>query len=174
MRWGIESVKDFAALVSSFAIIVGIVGYALSRKQFQFNVMIKCIERFQTLLPSLESLPAPESLEDQDIANRNRIIRQYIDLCEEELFYFMKGYLPGDLKYEWIEGMLTYLPFYNEKGELMNKSNRLQLAKDSPLLRGYPRLRQAFGLSPEESHPEEKLAQELAYMVYRRLDDTTF
>ena len=139
MSAGLETVRNWVGAISSLAIIMSIIAYLLSRKQFQFTVMIKCIDRFQTLLPDLESLDQKEALES------DRIIRQYIDLCEEELFYFKEGYLPKKIRTDWIEGMLNYLPLYDSKNILLNEDYKLKEIDKRSLLDGYPRIHRCFG-----------------------------
>ncbi len=162
MPWGIDTVKDLVGLVSSLAIIISVVAYFLSKKQFQFNVMVKCIDRFQVLLPSLESIDQKQPEE------RTRIMRQYIDLCEEELFYFEKGYLPKDIRGEWIEGMLNYLPLY-EKGKidkLLNDDYKLKEIEKNSLLDGYPRIHRCFGYKEQKRTSANK---ELVKLIEKRL-----
>jgi hypothetical protein len=36
-----------------------------------------------------------------------------VDLCNEELFYFVEGYLPQEVIREWLTGMVLYLPHYD-------------------------------------------------------------
>jgi hypothetical protein len=55
----IETIKDWvqtlAVVVGSLSLAIATTAYLLSRRGLQFNVMIACIERFQDLLPSLDS-----------------------------------------------------------------------------------------------------------------------
>ena len=166
MPWGVSTYKDLIELSSSLAIVIGLVGYLTSRNQFRFNVMIKCIERYQKMLPNLDTIEREE-----DEVKRKRIISAYIDLCEEELFYFKKGYLPRELEDEWLEGMLNYLPYFDDTGQVCNCKRKLKLTKNDPLLQGYPRLRKCFGHDMGGADEYEKKVLNLVTKVRNNLED---
>jgi hypothetical protein len=166
MRWGIESYKDIFELLSYSAIIFAFVTYVLTQRQFRFTVMIRCIERFQRMLPELNRL---EDVIDEK--ERQRITSLYIDLCEEELFYFSKGYLPKEVMDEWLEGMLNYLPFFNSDGKLLNEKHTLKVVHNDPLLNGYPRIRKCFGHSRGEPDLYEKKLLDLVAKAKSNLED---
>ena len=112
---GIDSFKDLietiALLIGTAAIIWGVLTYQVTRNQFNFSVMIRCIERFQKILPQMNSADAEVKLQ---------AIRQYIDLCNEELFYFKYYYVPDAVIDEWIEGMASYLPWFSQEDRNLN------------------------------------------------------
>lgn len=84
--------------------------------------MISCIDRYQQLIGDLgDATIAPDSL------------RKYIDLCNEEFFYFRHGYLPNEVVNEWLDGMISLMPQISENSKIA--------ASD---LEEYPRLRNAF------------------------------
>jgi len=66
--------------------------------------MTSCVDRYQKIITQLKY----GKDQDKKIA---------IDLCNEELFYFQKKYVPGAVIDEWLEGMVNYLPYFNEKGD---------------------------------------------------------
>lgn len=69
--------------------------------------MISCIDRYQQLLPALNrsSSRVGSALQESD----RDAIRAYLDLSNEELFYFKARYLPRAVAIEWTEGILAVL-----------------------------------------------------------------
>ncbi len=111
MTTGLTSLKDVLESLAYVAQIVGVVvllyvaySYLLQRKQLNFDVMTSCTARFQDILPLLRS----EVQEERDKGEE-----QYVDLCNEQLFYFANGYLPPEVIEEWLDGMVLYLPHYD-------------------------------------------------------------
>lgn len=119
--------------------LVGVAAFFYSKRrnliQFQFSVMLSCVERFQKLFPELLG-------KEKDIWR----IREYIDLANEELFYFQRGYIPKEVIVEWLDGMLLYLPVYVLGSALPVNYELLPYPEihDQKLLAGYPRLKKAF------------------------------
>jgi hypothetical protein len=125
-------VQTFAVLAGSLSLVIATIAYLLSRKGLQFNVMIACIQRFQDLLPSLDS---------DDVAERD--VLQYMDLCNEELFYFQKRYLRKEVALEWIEGMTKFLPLLNDTTGSPWDDQSFITASDK-LIHQFPRVEYAF------------------------------
>lgn len=167
MGLGIDTVKDaiqtIVAVIGIIAIVIGVIGYFLSKNQFGFNVTVRCVEKFQKILPELETL------DKKTPHHKERILRQYIDLCEEELFYFKKRYLPREIIEEWIEGMLNYLPLYDGHGNLLNENCKLRDIDKSPLLSGYPRIRDCFGYDLHSGSTSDRAYAGLIPVVRGRL-----
>ncbi len=135
---GIESIKEIietvALVLGAAAIIWGIRTYRVTHNQFNFAVITSCIARFQAIFPLLRSPNASE---------RRKAIKQYIDLCNEELFYFKNNYVPDEVVDEWIEGMIYYLPWFDESERNLNGEALPEIISEN-LLAGYPRIQQAF------------------------------
>ncbi|KGO79691.1 hypothetical protein Q763_12635 [Flavobacterium beibuense F44-8] len=97
--------------------------------------MEKCINDFRTFM-------------NQDNKSADVIASEYIDLVNEEFFYFEKEYLPIDVCIEWIDGMIDYLPFYNEG--VFIPSLRLRALNDEQhtniILNSYPRIMKSIHL----------------------------
>jgi len=127
-----DTVQTFAVLAGSLSLVVGTIAYLLSRKGLQFNVMIACIERFQDLLPSLDSDEVTE-----------RDVLRYLDLCNEELFYFKQRYLRREVALEWIEGMVRFLPLLNETTK-SPWDGQSYIATSDRLIHQFPRVEHAF------------------------------
>lgn len=138
---GIDTIKDFvefiALIVGVIAVVWGVLTYRVTQRQFNFSVMISCIERFQEILPQLSSSDPEEKL---------LAIRRYVDLCNEELFYFKNGYIPDEVIDEWIEGMAFYLPWFDASGKNLNPKTFPEIINQN-LLTGYPRIRYTFTLT---------------------------
>lgn len=129
-----DGVEAFAYIVGSLSIFLGVIAYFLTRQQFQHDVMVSCIERFQDILPVLASNEPEKKLMG---------LRQYIDLCNEELFYFKNGYVPGEVAREWLDGMITYLPLFDKQGNMLAGGKYKEITV-CDLLDDYPRIRKAF------------------------------
>jgi hypothetical protein len=135
MKFGIENIREMAEFISYIVTSMTLIGlfitYILSKKQIHFSAMEKCIRDYR------EFIKQPQSLNDESI------VEQYFDLVNEEFFYFENSYIPIEVSIEWIDGMIDYLPFFNNS-EKYEKSKRFLLL-DNPeitlrLLINYPRI----------------------------------
>jgi hypothetical protein len=166
MKWGIESFKDgveiIAWIVGAIAIAYAARAYRLSRNQFGFAVMTSCVDRYQKIITQLKYG------KDQD---KVIALGQYIDLCNEELFYFQKKYLPDAVRDEWLEGMINYLPYFNEKGDNLNPGCLPEIIKQN-LLADYPRIKRTFtlphGYDLSEEIDRKELIAQLKKNLYRK------
>ena len=72
----------------------------------------------------------------------------YLELTNEELFYFQHDYLPLEIAKEWIDGMIDFLPITNSKSEIINEHHCIKYFVDhrEEMFRGYPRIKHAFDL----------------------------
>ena len=131
MSWGFDTVKDGIEvavwIIGFIAIFYAIRTFRVTNNQFQFDVMLSCIERFQKLVPTL------------DIENPDTI-QKYVDLCNEELFYITNDYLPKEVVREWLDGMIQELPHINDAGQNLNDKSLVKIED----LTDYPRIRNAF------------------------------
>lgn len=102
-----------AALLFSFlSILYSLRSVQLSRKQLNFAAIISCTEPFQTIISELKS---------SNTSVEMGAVKRYVDLCNEELFYFKHNYLPNEIVDEWLEGMIYYLPHLTEDGQNLKK-----------------------------------------------------
>ena len=132
MDWGIDNIKDFLEVISFLATIVGGIAivlaardYSVSRKQLHLSVLESCIIRFREDFSDL----TPDSPIEQ--------IRAYIDLVNEELFYFEHKYLPAEVAEEWLDGMINIIPIFDRKGKVINPNHCFQAILDHKLLDKY-------------------------------------
>jgi hypothetical protein len=83
METGINNLKDFLELIIGFvgagSLAIAAYSYYLGKKQLNFAVIINCTERFQKIISQLDS---------NDPTEKEKAIGLYIDLCNEELFYW--------------------------------------------------------------------------------------
>ena len=129
--------------ISDFIIIL-IALYAtrqivINRKQLHLSTINYCISNFR----SLKGL-------DQNCTDKI-VLSQYLDLVNEELFYFQHKYLPNEISNEWIDGMIDFLPITNSKSEVLNENFCIKYLSDyrEEMFKNYPRIKHAFEL---ESH----------------------
>lgn len=88
------------------ATIVGFITIYQARKSLFQSTMGKLISDFRALID-----------ENARIKSENRL--KYLDLINEQTFYFRHGYIPFDVAIEWLDGMLEYLPMI-QKNKIMN------------------------------------------------------
>lgn len=130
------------SLLAQFVTAAGVVAAAIqiiiNRKQLFLGTIARCIESFRKIELELSSHPTAEP-----------IIKNYVDLVAEELFYFQNGYIPKVVALEWIDGMIDYLPLLDKNGKVLNigHGNEQLAAKKDVLLKNYPRIKHAFTIS---------------------------
>ena len=159
----LDYVKEFFGIAVGIAGVVALFyaahGYRTSKKQLSFAVIVSCTDRFQQIMPLLNS---PDPLE------KSRATRQYVDLCHEELFYFMHGYLPEEIIDEWLDGMVYYFPHFNGHGQT-NTEQEFLLTLENDILHGYPRIRHCFSLEEEFKLSDPSARRKLVRKIKSRL-----
>ncbi len=71
-------------------------------------------------------------------------MKAYVDFVNEELFYFEQKYIPKDVAYEWIDGMINYMPIFNQAKQILNPNNSITKIHELNLLKDFQRVRKAF------------------------------
>ncbi len=104
LRDVLESAAYAAQIVGVIVLLYAAYSYLLQRQQLNFDVMTSCTARFQNILPLLHF----EVREERDKGEE-----RYVDLCNEQLFYFANDYLPPEVIEEWPDGMVLYLPHHD-------------------------------------------------------------
>lgn len=162
----LDVVSQILQIVGALAILAAAYTYVVHRKQLNFDVITKCMERFRNIVAEMDS---------PDQATKERAKKQYVDLCNEQLFYFGSRYLPDAVVHEWLDGMIDYLPQTTNRPQsneapsahcekdLNCKKNRI----DPKLLEGYSKISEAFyvggegpynlGCSNERGHYIERI-----------------
>jgi hypothetical protein len=137
--------EHWSTIVANIVTSLGILGFIgiymahkQSQNQFKFTVMLSCIDRFQQLSPLLRG-------DDNDIIR----LRKYVDLTNEEFFYFQREYIPKEVIVEWMDSIVDFFPIYVANEDLPINYEKLQYRQihDQGLLQGYPRLMKAFKLT---------------------------
>ena len=141
MPLGINDVKDLLEVISFVATVIGGIAilfavrdYSTNRKQLNLSALESCITRFRDNFIHL-NYQSPEPL-----------VVEYIDLVNEELFYFQNRYLPKAVAREWIDGMIDAIPLYDPVGNVLNQGYCIPLIHQRRLLDQYRfrRVRRAF------------------------------
>jgi hypothetical protein len=155
METGINNLKDLIEvivwIVGASSLAFAAYTYYLSKKQLNFAVIISCTERFQIIMAQLKSTNDEE---------RKRAVKQYVDLCHEELFYFRHNYLPDEIIDEWLDGMLYYLPHFvkgnneNRNPDYLKEINDLNLSEEYPKLEEVLRVNQPYDVTKPEQRKE--------------------
>jgi hypothetical protein len=136
--------EHWSTIVANIVTSLGILGFIgiylahrQSQNQFKFTVMLSCIDRFQQLSPLLRG-------DNEDLSR----LKKYVDLTNEEFFYFQREYIPKEVIVEWMDSIVDFFPIYVSGSESPINYGQLPFKQihDEKLLRGYPRLKKAFTL----------------------------
>jgi len=105
--------------------------------------MLSCQDRFQQLFP----------LERGDDVDLTRL-KKYVDLTNEEFFYFQRAYIPKEVIVEWMDSIVDFFPIYVGGSDVpVNYAKmRFRQIHDEKMLEGYPRLKKAFTLTEGKSN----------------------
>jgi hypothetical protein len=95
---------NIASIISALAIIFVIIEYNANRNVRNIQLMHRCIDQFREW-----------NKDDKGEVNFN-----YLELLNEELFYFQKRLIQKKVAIEWIEGMLDYITVYSKNDEALN------------------------------------------------------
>jgi len=129
-----EVLTSFFQILGFIAIIVATSTYFVHRNQLNFEVITSCVARFQEIVAGMES---------DDGGEKERAKKQYVDLCNEQLFYFSNGYITDEIAEEWLDGMIDFLPQIDgDTGKAHRESREKPIEPD--LLKDYPRIKTAF------------------------------
>lgn len=124
-------VELFSSLTNSLAIVILVYSYLISKKQIHFSTIEKCIRDFR-------------SLDNLNINSSHAEVKSYIELVNEELFYIENGFLPYSVAIEWIDGMIDFLPFVDNKNNILEKHNTFKVLNSNQsideYLGNYPRI----------------------------------
>ena len=122
-----------AQILGGISISVAALTYLVHRNQLNFDVITTCTERFQRIMTRMES---------HNKGERDKAKKEYVDLCNEQLFYFRRKYLPDEVVEEWLDGMIDYIPQLNTSCDIHPESPARKI--EPHLLKEYPRVRKAF------------------------------
>ena len=164
MDTGIQNLKDLievtAWIVGATSLAFAAYTYRLNRNQFNFSVITDCTKRYQAIMPALRS---------SDKEQRLSAIRQYIDLCNEELFYFKNRYIPEEVIDEWLDGMILSIPYFCNGKNTNNSDTYFFEIVQLDMLRAYPRITHAFNMDREYDISCRKERSELIRAIKKNL-----
>ena len=131
-------VQIVTEVITAIGVLIAVTAYGITRKSLYLTTIEKCIEGFRNL-KNLNKQPSQEEIE------------KYIDLVNEELFYFQHGYLPIEIADEWIDGMIDFLPVFNKKWNVLNPNNCIKDLgeKHDRYFQNYPQLVTAFTIKEQ-------------------------
>lgn len=168
------SLQNWSAIIANIVTSLGILSFIAiylshrqTQEQFKFTVMLSCIDRFQQLMPIIRH-------DDQDIDR----LRKYIDLTNEELFYFQRNYIPKEVIVEWMDSICDFIPIYSKdlKTPLNYSNSAVKIIHDQGLMKGYPRLLKAVILSNRNVSIDDKvlLVEQVAMNLGIQIDKRHF
>lgn len=135
-------ISQLLQIIGALAILAAAYTYVVNRKKLNFEVIRGCSDTFQRVMVGMKS---------PDRAVAEQAEKQYVDLCNEQLFYFGARYLPDAVVHEWLEGMIDYLPQLKQLGASVGEAPttheepfRNKEAVDPGILAGYSRVSNAF------------------------------
>lgn len=146
-RDAVETLAYLAQIIAVGVLIYAASSYLLQRQQLNFDVITNCTERFQNILPALRF---------EEDSQREEAQKRYVDLCNEQVFYFANGYLPPDVIAEWLDGMVLYLPHRNgeEWCSAEQHSVRPELLRDYSRLQGILQVGRRYDTNCKEQREE--------------------
>ena len=145
MELGIENLKDglevvsfMATLIGGIAILFAVRDYSINRKQLNLSALESCISRYREKFLMMNN------------QSSEQLVTEYIDLVNEELFYFEHQFLPKQVAEEWLDGMIDHLPLYDYAGNMLNGGYCLEIIPQRRLLEQYrfKRVRRIFTVKP--------------------------
>ncbi|MCB2411037.1 hypothetical protein [Hymenobacter lucidus] len=143
----LESLAHIATILGAVGLLFALLTWQGSRKSFHHAVITNCTTRFQKLSSKLGQLPLT-----------TETVQQYLELCNEELFYFESDFLPQPIIDEWLDGMLSFISLRREDDESLFQLPQVSAQPDTDLsppfsaeqyllLKNFPRLYYAFRLT---------------------------
>jgi hypothetical protein len=138
-----------AQIAGGIGLLVAAATFLVHRNQLNFDVIMNCNQRFQEIVADLEAGGGQQEKQAK---------KRYVDLCNEQLFYFSNGYLPREVIEEWLDGMIYYLPLFDDvTGEVRSEHPGIV---EPDLLEGYSRLLEGFAVDGSHcpTSREERMA----------------
>lgn len=134
MDWNI--IINIATVATAIGVWFSYSQSRINRKQLHLNTISRCITEFR----GYNLLSANPD---------KKTVSSYIDLINEELFYFKHDYLPKEVAFEWIDGMIDFVPLTNKLEEILNPQDCLLLLRENrtEFFKNYPRVKNAFTIS---------------------------
>lgn len=100
-----EVLSNIATIIGSLAIIFIIIEHIANKNVRNIQLMQRCIDLFR------DWYSKPDK----------KVDISYLELLNEELFYFQKGLIQKKVAVEWIEGMPDFIVIFSITGKPLNK-----------------------------------------------------
>jgi len=160
MEWGIDTYKDLIQIatwiIGSLFLVMAVISYWLSRKNLNFNVIFNCNKRFQEIRTGINKSNADSA-------------KRYVDLCNEEIFYYEHSFVPDEIIKEWIDGMIFYIPHYTSKDNFYTEAKLHNYIIKEDEFNEYPRLEKAFKVKRLRNIKNEKEREELVSEIMNNI-----
>lgn len=127
-----QLISNLFTIAGGAAIVYAVRSYKVTQKQLNFAVLDRCISIFHERYLYISN------------ETDKMTLKSYVDFVNEELFYFEMDYIPKDVALEWIDGMINYLPIYNQTNEILNPNNSVTKIDELNLFKDFQRVRKAF------------------------------
>lgn len=145
----LEIIYFSVMIIGSLSILVIFLSYYLSKKHFNHNILIECNKRYQEILKQNPCWVNPEI----------NILRQYLDLCSDELFYQQKKYIQDGIINDWLDGMISLLPHYIGDKNHNSDCKWINIKENENIYSNYKRVKATFSFISEKKYNEFKLTE---------------
>lgn len=122
-----KALEYFEKIIAIFAFCLAIYAYISNRKQLYSGIINRCMKTYWHInffgyLNKIDhtKLADTSSTESKEL---NEKLFQFLDLVNEELFYFQNRYLPKDLSRQWWLGIIMNLPIMASDGYVINSNS---------------------------------------------------
>jgi hypothetical protein len=115
----IDNASKLFGILSSIAVIFGIISLYLSKKQLHVTTMRHCIGDYRRIFRDQQKIALKINVPKSEQPDAQILKMDILGLVNEELFYIQEGYIPKDISLEWISSMLDYLPVLDAKGNVL-------------------------------------------------------
>lgn len=149
------------AIIGSFSIIIFLSTYLWNKKRFNHDILIGCNLRYQDILKQLPKWENPES----------HILKQYLDLCSDELFYHEKEYIGDNIINDWLDGMMELLPHLVKEKNNNKQCKWFDIDKNKDIYNNYKRVKATFSFKDESEYERFKSYKQnnYDYKIYEML-----
>lgn len=108
---------NIAAMIGAISIVLLIFQYHHTIGLRNLGLMHRCMDSFRTWA----------SQENPELS------LQYLELLNEELFYFQKRFIEKKVALEWIEGILDYVQVFDRNGGVLNPYGTTKDVQGEPI-----------------------------------------
>lgn len=99
-----EVLANYATVIGSFAIAFVIMEHFINKNVRNIQLMQRCIDQFRSWFSS----------------PNKKVDLPYLEILNEELFYFQNRLIQKKVAIEWIEGILDFITIFSITGKPLN------------------------------------------------------